>query len=300
MIKSISIIGIVACYNRRESTRRFLLSLFSQSFPDYVHFQLVLYDDNSTDGTSEMVASFFPEVKVIQGRGNSFWAGGMRAAWDAVKPDFYDTFSYILAFNDDIELFIDAFPRMLSILANNNLSPDRSFALVLSMRNIKNDSISYGGLKNISRYGGFTFKPIEPDDFNLKQAETMNMNAVLISSSAIKLVGFLDKAYAHQRADIDFGYRLVKKNGKVLIAPGFFGYCDAISYRSFDLTADNSLMTLIKNTFHKKNDPVIERLIFYKRHGGFLWFIFFILPYIFIFAPRLRVRFSKSNFFSKM
>jgi GT2 family glycosyltransferase len=300
MIEPISIIGIVACYNRRELTRRFLLSLFAQSFPEQVRFQLILYDDNSTDGTSQMVASSFPEVKIIKGRGNSFWAGGMRAVWDSIKIEIYDSFSYIITFNDDIELSKNALSRVLNVVTNNNLSPDCNFALVMSLRNYKNNSISYGGLENISRYGGFTFKPIDPDTINLKVAETMNMNAVLISSGAIKKIGFLDSVYAHQRADIDFGYRLIKQHGKILIAPGFFGYCDAICFRSFDLNSNNSLITLIKNTFHKKNDPIIERFIFYKRHGGLFWFIFFILPYIFFFAPRLRVKFSKSIFFSKL
>jgi GT2 family glycosyltransferase len=298
--KSINIYGIVACHNRRDHTMRFLTSLFSQTFPDYVDFKLYLYDDKSTDGTSEMVSIFFPQVKVIRGDGNSFWAGGMRATWECIRTDIYNTFSYIIVFNDDIELFNDAFQRMFNILLDHHLSPERSFALVLSMRNYENEFISYGGLENISRYGGFTFKLIEPDSYNLKSAETLNMNAAILSAAAIKKVGFLDKAYAHQRADIDYGYRLVKQQGEVLVAPGIFGYCDSLSPRSFDLNTNKSFIELVKNTLHKKNDPILERLIFYKRHGGFLWPIFYLLPYLFMFAPNLRVKWSKSKFFSKL
>lgn len=300
MFERISVVGIVTCHNRRDSTTRFLISLFSQRLPDYVDFRLILHDDGSTDGTSEMVTSTFPQVKVIRGQGSSYWAGGMRAAWDAVRAEVYDTFSYVIVFNDDIELFIDALPRMFNIVAKRQLAPDRSFALVLSMREKESNDVSYGGLVNKSRFGGFTFSLVVPDKHDLIAAETMNMNAVLISSAAIKLVGFLDKVYAHQRADIDFGYRLVKNDGVVLVAPGFFGYCDAISYRSFDLNADNSFITKIRNTFHKKNDPIKERFIFYKRHGGFLWPVFFVLPYLFILAPNLRVKLSKSRFFSRL
>ena len=57
---------VIPVYNRRDITRNCLLSLREQTHTD---FQVVVIDDGSTDGTSEMIQKEFPEVVLLMGDG---------------------------------------------------------------------------------------------------------------------------------------------------------------------------------------------------------------------------------------
>lgn len=57
---------LLPVHNRCELTRHFIECLKSQT---YQNFHLVLIDDGSTDGTSEMVLSNLDTVTVVRGNG---------------------------------------------------------------------------------------------------------------------------------------------------------------------------------------------------------------------------------------
>jgi GT2 family glycosyltransferase len=73
---------IIPVHNRRETTRRCLAHLQSQDIPAWC--RIIVVDDGSTDGTSDMIRDNFPWCTVIRGSGDLWWAGaihlGMRLA----------------------------------------------------------------------------------------------------------------------------------------------------------------------------------------------------------------------------
>ena len=83
------IIVLIPIHNRIDFTRSCLTSLKNQKFKD---FQIIIVDDGSTDGSSEMLRDEFPEVKVINGDGNWWWTKsinvGIRDSID-LNPDYY-------------------------------------------------------------------------------------------------------------------------------------------------------------------------------------------------------------------
>ena len=76
---------IIPVHNRMAHTRACLENLRSQSVFDWCTVCVV--DDGCTDGTSAMLESEFPEVRVLRGDGYLFWGGaialGMEAAFAA-------------------------------------------------------------------------------------------------------------------------------------------------------------------------------------------------------------------------
>ncbi len=64
---SASLYVIFPAHNRKHVTEKLIRSLKEQTYQD---FTLVLVDDGSTDGTSEMVRGYFGNVVVIRGKGN--------------------------------------------------------------------------------------------------------------------------------------------------------------------------------------------------------------------------------------
>ena len=58
-----TIAAIVPCRNRKGKTLRFLQQIFKQTYPDLT---VIIVDADSTDGTPEAVAHYYPKAIVLQ------------------------------------------------------------------------------------------------------------------------------------------------------------------------------------------------------------------------------------------
>ncbi|HMU84014.1 MAG TPA: glycosyltransferase family 2 protein [Leptospiraceae bacterium] len=104
---------ILPVHNRIELTRAFVESLVQSSSKD---FHIVLVDDGSTDGTSEMVCESFPFTTVIRGTGNWWWGGSLHQGYLWARSAELPTSDVIMTVNDDTALdpaFLENAERLL-------------------------------------------------------------------------------------------------------------------------------------------------------------------------------------------
>lgn len=95
--KKIKIEMVVPVHNRRELTLQCFRSVEKLN-RDGIDLHIVMVDDGSTDGTSEAVGKYFPEVQIVPGDGNLWYTEGTNVGIRAAlkhKPD------YIMLMNDD-------------------------------------------------------------------------------------------------------------------------------------------------------------------------------------------------------
>jgi GT2 family glycosyltransferase len=95
---------VIPVHNRRETTLQALRSL-SRIESDTFTFHVIIVDDGSTDGTTEVIRKQFPDVQIVIGDGTLHYAAGTnRGIVEALnsKPD------YVLVANDD-SIFHPAF-----------------------------------------------------------------------------------------------------------------------------------------------------------------------------------------------
>ncbi len=93
----------ILTWNRRDDLGRLLIRLMGQSYP---HLEVIVVDNASTDGTSEMVKSKFPWVKLFrldENRGVGSWNVGFENAIG----------EYVLALDDDCFPEKDAIRKMV-------------------------------------------------------------------------------------------------------------------------------------------------------------------------------------------
>ncbi|MEZ5384390.1 MAG: glycosyltransferase [Prosthecobacter sp.] len=73
---------VIPAHNRRETTRACLAHLLALEVPTWAG--VIVVNDGSTDGTTEMISAEYSWVHIIQGTGTLWWTGaivvGMRAA----------------------------------------------------------------------------------------------------------------------------------------------------------------------------------------------------------------------------
>ena len=85
------IAAILTVHNRKQKTLSCLQHLFSaidsynQQHEERIAVTVFLTDDGCSDGTAAAVRQALSErdIRILQGDGSLFWAGGMRCAWQA-------------------------------------------------------------------------------------------------------------------------------------------------------------------------------------------------------------------------
>lgn len=192
------IAAILTCFNRVEKTKKCLSSLFNQ-LPE---IDVYLTDDNSSDGTSEMIKTNFPQVKLFQGDGNLFWCRGMHNSWKHVDNSKYD---YMLWLNDDIELVDGFFDELLKCSQKHN---ENCIVSGIVGNILQPTQILYGG-RDVNN------KLVLPQSPPM-EIKKMNGNVVLIPSHVIKEIGIIDPFFHHDLGDIEYGLRAMKNGYKVV------------------------------------------------------------------------------------
>ncbi len=175
---------LMTCHNRCETTLNCLARLVSafDAAAD-CSFKVFLVDDGSIDGTAAAVRERFPEVNVIGGNGNLFWAKGMNLAWnESIKVYDWDAYLWL---NDDTVLREDSITKMLSVNNGERI-------VVGELENSKGE-IVYGVRKD----GLFTG------------------NCVLIPRRVYNRIGVICGEYFHAWADSD--YAMQAKRARVAV-----------------------------------------------------------------------------------
>jgi len=266
---------VAACYNRRTETVRALDALEKQTVRGPIHLDTFLLDDRSPDGTAAAVRAHFSSVYVFDGTGFLFWSGGMRVAFgEALKRDY----DFYLWLNDDTVLLVDAVDRLLRTYESLCATGRPNAIVVASVTDPDSGKLSYGGRCRTSRIHPFKYALIEPGD-EPRECDVMNGNCVLIPRVVAELVGNMSSHYSHSTADDDYALRARRLGCSVWVAPGYFGTCPRNAVGGTWEDASLPLRERWAKIQSPKGLPWGHWYHFSREHGGFLWPIFWLMPY---------------------
>lgn len=264
---------LLTCFNRREKTLACLTKVMDLSVPAGVSLHVYLVDDGS-DHTAEAVRRDFPDVNVLVGDGTLYWAGGMRKAWTEALRHGFD---YFLWLNDDTELNPDALRRLLATIES---VASRRAVVVGTTSDPMTGSATYGGVSRSSRTRPLSFRLVTPSE-SIERCQTMNGNCVLVPKEVVNELGIISSAFTHGMGDFDYGLRATSSGIPILIAPGFVGVCarDHLvqgSWRDRSLPRSERWRKIMAS----KELPPRAWFTFARRHGGPLWPLQWLSPYL--------------------
>ena len=179
-----------------------------------------LTDDGSTDGTSDEVQNRFPEVTLIKGDGNLFWAEGMRKSWKKALEKEYDGY---LLLNDDVEIYGNVFDQLLAAHQYCQDTFGKSGIYIGPTEDKIKGKLTYSGSKILNRFL-YTQKRLAPNG-KFQQCDLANANIMLVSRAVVEKIGILSEGYSHGKADYDYTLTANKNNIPVLVAPENCGHC---------------------------------------------------------------------------
>jgi len=263
---------ILACHNRREATVKALASLFAQEAAG-VEMSAVVVDDGSSDGTTEAIALQWPEVVVVGADGSLYWAGAMAVAERRARCDDPD---FLLWLNDDVALE----PRALDVLlATYDRLPAPSIVVgALRDPDPLGGGLTYSGLRRAG-WHPVRYQLVHPRG-DWQSVDTFNGNVVLVPRRIYTTLSGIDGHYAHAQADLDYGLRASSAGFAVVLAPGTVGTCarggQDGTWRDQSLSARERWRLALS----RKGIPPRTQARFLRRHGGRLWLLWWISPYL--------------------
>lgn len=192
---------LLPVHNRKEITRGFVECLKAQTFSDY---HLILIDDGSTDGTTQMVRENITSVTILEGFGDWWWAGSLQQGINWLKKQKIDNNALVLFINDDVSFFPDYLARAVTILNNNRGS------LVLSrfLMQESNEIVETGVCADLQH---LTFKIADKAD-QINCLSTRGLFAYW--EDILNIGGFYPILLPHYLSDYEYSIRAHRKGFK--------------------------------------------------------------------------------------
>lgn len=267
---------LLTCFNRREKTVACLHAALDGRPASQAELSVILVDDGSSDGTANEVAEAFPSVKILQGDGNLYWAGGMRLAMAEADRQGADL---VLWLNDDTILFPGALDRLLQTwldLTRRGVNP----IVVGATCDHAGSATTYGGVRRGRGWRRLKFQTLPVPDQHPISCDTMNGNCALIPMEHVRQLSGIHPVYCHALGDFDFGLRAKAAGILILLIPGWVGTCDWNHAVNSMHDTGLPMRRRWRLAMGIKGLPPRQWWQFVRTHGGVVAPLAFVWPYL--------------------
>lgn len=195
------VIVIIASYNGREYWSD-LMSLLTRETYDDFDLEILLVDNNSSDGSASFIENNYPEVKVIRNPENTGFVGANNIGYEYAIQQGAD---YIYLLNQDT-IITPGFLQPLYDFACEN-----KFGSLQSKLNLWPDKDKINTVGNVIHYLGFGFGKDsgkkDKQKHKIKKIHYASGAGVFISMEALKKLGHLfDETMFMYLEDLDLGW----------------------------------------------------------------------------------------------
>jgi GT2 family glycosyltransferase len=208
---------VIPVFNRKEFTRKCLISLRDQSYKD---FKIVIVDDGSSDGTPEMLESEFPEVVCLKGDGNLWWTASVNLG---IEYALKNGSELVMTLNNDT---IAAKSFMEQMISRSQKMPDTLLGAFAVDQQHHEPVYGGGKIKWLTASIQNLLEELpEKERKGLHEVDHFPGRGLLIPRKVFEKIGlFNDKELPHYFADYDFSHQAYKNGFKI--------YCnyDAVLY----------------------------------------------------------------------
>jgi GT2 family glycosyltransferase len=194
------VLVMLPVHNRRATTELFIRCLLAQS---HGNWHLLLIDDGSTDGTSEMARALVPSLTIVRGDGTLWWGGALHRGYRWLKGHAVHQDDIVLIINDDTEFEPDFLAKAVAAV--------RPGALLLAQLYTQDGTFEEAGVRwNWATFDWSGVKEGQVDCFSTR-------GLFLWARDFLKVGGFHPILLPHYLSDYEFTMR-AKRKGYALIS----------------------------------------------------------------------------------
>lgn len=223
---------VIVNYNTRDLLRRCLETVFANRGAT---FRVCVVDNNSQDGSAEMVAEAFPQVTLIRNRQNVGYPAannqGLRCL-GFTEGSWAEAPRFGLLLNPDTEVPPDAFARMLAfaeahpragVIGPKLVRPSGDLDLACR-RTFPSPEVSFYRITGLSklfprhrRFGQYNLTFLDPDQ--MAEVDAVVGAFMLVRREAMREVGLLDDSFFMYGEDLDWAFRIKAAGWNVYYNP---------------------------------------------------------------------------------
>lgn len=253
---------IVATYNARQLLADCLDSI-GQNRPSEL-YEVIVVDDASVDGTSEMVRSRFPDVRVLRNEVNRHYAFSNNRAFECASGE------YLFLLNNDTIVLPDALDRMVAFLREHPeagavgcklLNEDGS--VQWSVKSLPNPGSALFGARSIitrlfpnNRFSRHHLLHLDCDMTSPLVAGYVSSAAVMIPRHVVDKVGGLDQRLSYH-VDADYCKRIADVGYKSYYLP---------TASIIHLDHRGGTMVSLRRRFRSQVEFHVGSYIYYRKH----------------------------------
>jgi GT2 family glycosyltransferase len=221
--KSLDVSVVIISWKMKNLLQRCLETLFN--FTKDINFEVIVIDNNSQDGTSEMIEKEFPQVKLIKNPENRGVAPARNQGIKETKG------KYILILDADMELIENSIKHLFDFMESN---PD---AGIVGCKLVDQDFNLQTSCKRFPTLLAFLFRRLEWieavknsktlryhtmqdwDHNEIKEVDYVIGACQFFRRDVIEKIGIYDDKIFYGPEDIDFCLRIWKAGWKVYYYP---------------------------------------------------------------------------------
>lgn len=243
---------LIPVFNRKETTLNCLRQLEAIDYCGN-NFDVVVIDDDSTDGTEGAINVMFPVVTVLKGDGDLWWTGAINVGIEHALTKNYDA---VLLLNDDMELVPDFIVELMKVVQNNDNTLVSSIKLIeheggkpeilTAGFNIK------GKLKQIDNYLQGELYDSQKFD-GVLECDVLTGASLFIPLDVVRDIGLLNfSKFPHNWGDLEYTWRASYKGYKCLVATKSHIYTEYNPNYHRTYYINSSRREYLKNLFDNK------------------------------------------------
>jgi N-acetylglucosaminyl-diphospho-decaprenol L-rhamnosyltransferase len=226
---------VIVNWNTCDLLRRCLQSVYASGG---VSSRVVVVDNDSSDGSADMVAEEFPQADLLSGHGNVGYPAGNNLGLrllgyaDPGEPTSPDAPRYALLLNPDTELPPDALAEMVVYMDSNPqvgiagpklILPDGSLDLACR-RSLPTVEVSFWHMirfsklfPNHTRFARYNLTYL--DENEITEVGSVVGAFMIVRRDVIEKVGLLDETFFMYGEDLDWSKRVAEAGWKVMYYP---------------------------------------------------------------------------------
>ncbi|MFA6307576.1 MAG: glycosyltransferase family 2 protein [Patescibacteria group bacterium] len=245
MSKKNKIIVIIVSYNGKKYWDELMPTLLEEKYQD-IDIDILVVDNNSSDGSADYLARNYPAIKVIRAESNLGFVGANNIAYQYAKEN---EAKYIYLLNQDTEV-TNGFLRPLYDFAENN-----KFGSLQSKLRLWPDKKLINTTGNAIHFLGFGYglgsQQVDKNNQKIVKINYASGAGVFIGMKALEDLGYLfDETMFMYLEDLDLGWSLSMLGYDSYLIPNSIVYHKYEFKRSMNLYTyfeRNRLWVMLKN-----------------------------------------------------
>lgn len=213
---------IIVSYNTCDVTDQCLKSVYSAKWRD--DFEVIVVDNNSSDGSVDMIRSKYPQVKLIANPNNKLFAIANNQGAKIANGEYLLLLnSDTIVYDDNLQRLIDFFdkqPKDVICIGPKILNPDKSLQSGPHPRSgIIEHFFHLTHAVKILPFLKCFFPTLPSNPYKVQRAGWIMGCAMMIRSKEYKEVGGLNEAIEFYGEEPEFGYRTDRLGYKTIYYP---------------------------------------------------------------------------------